>query len=353
MHCLYCDRPLALLKRLTGDAEFCSKEHRKIYQQEHNQLALARLLESQPKDKQKPRPDKPEPDKPQSEKPQSEKPQPEKPQPEKPQPQKQQRPEPAPEVILPVKEPESPQPALAAFMPGNVEPGRLPSAPRTDSVAHFKRNSPVWGGTETKDSPKPQPNTAAFLDYSAHPRSIAAPARFQGKPAFAPSPISMGRAGVVVRSPQPAGPGFLSEQFPARPSLGKLRPSPPARFGPRPTVTSSPAAVLHVCANSTLRMARFLSGYTVPRTVATTLRAPALETRWKPISPALPAQLSGKIVLVLGRMLQRPVRPASQDRVPEIFEIPSRPVTFPQYSPRMGRLEDRLHRTDRIGFSPP
>ena len=48
MHCLYCDRPLALLKRLTGDGEFCSKEHRKIYQREHNQLALERLLETQP-----------------------------------------------------------------------------------------------------------------------------------------------------------------------------------------------------------------------------------------------------------------------------------------------------------------
>src|SRR5882762_8927956 len=48
MLCLYCDRPLALLKRLTGDGEFCSKEHRKIYQKEHNQLALARLLDYQP-----------------------------------------------------------------------------------------------------------------------------------------------------------------------------------------------------------------------------------------------------------------------------------------------------------------
>src|SRR5690348_9795095 len=58
MHCLYCDRPLALLKRLTGDSEFCSKEHRKIYQTEHNQLALARLLESQRIAKTKPRPNK-------------------------------------------------------------------------------------------------------------------------------------------------------------------------------------------------------------------------------------------------------------------------------------------------------
>src|SRR5271170_5711865 len=48
MRCLYCDRPLPLLKRLTGDGEFCSKDHRKIYQQERNQLALARLLEGKP-----------------------------------------------------------------------------------------------------------------------------------------------------------------------------------------------------------------------------------------------------------------------------------------------------------------
>ncbi|MEO7651801.1 MAG: hypothetical protein ABIZ80_15155 [Bryobacteraceae bacterium] len=48
MHCLYCEKPLPLLQRLRGDAEFCSKEHRRIYQKEHNQLALARLLQAQP-----------------------------------------------------------------------------------------------------------------------------------------------------------------------------------------------------------------------------------------------------------------------------------------------------------------
>ena len=48
MHCLYCDQPLALLKRLTGDGEFCSKEHRKLYQRKNNKLALERLLASQP-----------------------------------------------------------------------------------------------------------------------------------------------------------------------------------------------------------------------------------------------------------------------------------------------------------------
>jgi len=47
-HCLYCERPLALFSRLTGDGEFCSKEHRRIYQKEHSELALARLLQAQP-----------------------------------------------------------------------------------------------------------------------------------------------------------------------------------------------------------------------------------------------------------------------------------------------------------------
>jgi hypothetical protein len=46
--CLYCDRPLDLLSRIRGDGEFCSREHRRIYQKEHSQLALQRLLQAQP-----------------------------------------------------------------------------------------------------------------------------------------------------------------------------------------------------------------------------------------------------------------------------------------------------------------
>jgi hypothetical protein len=49
LHCLYCERPLALLHRLTGDKEFCSKDHRRQYMKEHGELALTRLLESRPK----------------------------------------------------------------------------------------------------------------------------------------------------------------------------------------------------------------------------------------------------------------------------------------------------------------
>lgn len=48
LHCLYCERPLALLHRLTGDKEFCSKDHRRLYMKEHGELALSRLLQSRP-----------------------------------------------------------------------------------------------------------------------------------------------------------------------------------------------------------------------------------------------------------------------------------------------------------------
>ncbi len=47
MRCLYCGKELALLKRLTGGAEFCSDAHRKRYQEEFNDLALSRLLQTQ------------------------------------------------------------------------------------------------------------------------------------------------------------------------------------------------------------------------------------------------------------------------------------------------------------------
>jgi hypothetical protein len=46
MRCLYCNKELALLKRLTGGAEFCSDAHRKKYQEEFNDLALNRLLQT-------------------------------------------------------------------------------------------------------------------------------------------------------------------------------------------------------------------------------------------------------------------------------------------------------------------
>ena len=46
MQCLFCGKELALLKRLRGGGEFCSEAHRKEYQDQYEQLALARLLQA-------------------------------------------------------------------------------------------------------------------------------------------------------------------------------------------------------------------------------------------------------------------------------------------------------------------
>ncbi len=46
MRCLFCGKELALLKRLRGGGEFCSESHRKEYQEQYEQLALARLLQA-------------------------------------------------------------------------------------------------------------------------------------------------------------------------------------------------------------------------------------------------------------------------------------------------------------------
>src|SRR6185503_14181247 len=48
MQCLFCGKELALLKRLRGGGEFCSEAHRKEYQDQYEQLALARLLQAKP-----------------------------------------------------------------------------------------------------------------------------------------------------------------------------------------------------------------------------------------------------------------------------------------------------------------
>ncbi|WP_321472550.1 hypothetical protein [uncultured Paludibaculum sp.] len=61
MRCLHCGRRLSLLRKFS-DGEFCSAEHRQVFQQQQSDLALARLIESQnritqpPKAKPSPKP---------------------------------------------------------------------------------------------------------------------------------------------------------------------------------------------------------------------------------------------------------------------------------------------------------
>jgi len=59
MKCLYCGKRLALLRKLT-DSEFCTDAHRRAYQKEQEQMALARLSDAgKPKKKDKAEPQKP------------------------------------------------------------------------------------------------------------------------------------------------------------------------------------------------------------------------------------------------------------------------------------------------------
>jgi hypothetical protein len=329
MHCLYCDRPLALLKRLTGDGEFCSKEHRKIYQQEHNHLALARLLDAQPKAKEKPRPEKAV--------------------------------KPEPETADFIKEAEASQPKLAGFMPESLDAGPVPAATRFASVPRFEQGKPGRSAIETssifRERPGPAPKSAGFLVASSGPRFVAGVARLQGKFDFKPAAgkLLLEEKGLstAVRRPQPAGAGFIFEKSAGRQSSGTARPPAGVRFNPLSPVTVGTAGVAGNVRYSRLKMAKCISGFPPERTAPGKIRRLAIETRWKPLSPALPAQSAAKIVLVLGSLLQRAARPASQDLSPETFEIPFQPISYPPYSPRMGCLEERLHRTDRIGFSPP
>ncbi len=45
--CLYCDKPLTLLSRISGGGkDFCSREHRELYERERTELGLTRLVQS-------------------------------------------------------------------------------------------------------------------------------------------------------------------------------------------------------------------------------------------------------------------------------------------------------------------
>lgn len=277
MLCLYCDRPLALLKRLTGDGEFCSKEHRRIYQKEHNQLGLARLLESQPANKGK-------------------------------------RPANPPS--------ESPAPDHAGHLPDFMPGARAVSvANRSTASPRFQRAAPILSESESpqvpqEGSPRQLPRLAACLPEL--PELLCA-GKVDGSHSVAPG---------SSRTAQRAVPRF-SPLVPVRAGSGLYR--------------SSPAK---------LSLAAFVSAPAGARSNPGRIQSHAVEPRWKPLAAAVPTRPIGKIVLVLGSFLRRPVRIAGLDSVPESFEIRLRPISFPRYSPRMGVLEERPRQIDRIRIPP-
>jgi len=335
MRCLYCDRPLALLKRLTGDGEFCPKEHRKIYQKEHNQLALARLLESQSVPRGKLRPDKPENDKP----------------------------EPAAAlpvarpVAPPVKEREKGQPERAGFIPDFLpETGAVSDPDRSTGVRRVWADSPVLGDSLAATS-GPKPKTADFL--AASPAPFPGGAGLPGKSLLDPLAgrrllTAAPKSEVAIRL-QPDTAGFLAERPPA-PAPSKAVSGAAARGLSAPRFSPLSAKMGSIRSNGQQRKLQpmaFLPVSLARARSTESLRESAAEPRWKSLATALPAQLTGKITFVLGALRQRPVRVAGQDGLPDIFEIRIRPISFPQYSPRMGILEERAHATDRIGVTQP
>ena len=343
MHCLYCDRPLALLKRLTGDGEFCSKEHRKIYQKEHNQLALARLLESQPGPRGKSLRSTNAPNA------QNAKPEPVAAKP----------------VAAPVKEGAGRQPERADFI--------LEFLPETIAVSDVDRSTGVrrvWTERPVlEESPAansgPKPKTADFLAGSPAPfpgggagfRSKSLLEPLAGRRQLAEAPRS-GRASLAIRC-QPAGAGFLAEGPPSpvlsKAASGTASAAATAKLSaPRFRALAAKMGGGHSAGDPQRKLlpAAFLAMPVARAQSRERVRGSAVEPRWKPLATALPAQPVGKITFVLGTLLQRPIRVAGQDSLPEIFEIRIRPISFPQYLPRMGILEDRAHPTDQIGFTP-
>ena len=47
MRCQYCGNNISLIRKFK-DTEFCSAEHRELFQEEQTSLALARLVEAKP-----------------------------------------------------------------------------------------------------------------------------------------------------------------------------------------------------------------------------------------------------------------------------------------------------------------
>ena len=340
MHCLYCDRPLALLKRLTGDGDFCSKEHRRIYQREHNQLALERLLEAQPASNRKGAGSKLDREVPAA-------PLPPPPPVEAP---RERGPEPAGFV--------SSYPQDASAVSGVL---RLTGDPRFIEVVPPWRESQPRPGSEHRSGPDAQPRVALFQAESLDPRAFEASVRFPKGFHFSPA----AGARLAPRMPaydipptisgQPGGAGFMADQ-----PAGLLAPGTARQLSEPIFNFKNSARVWSVAIgggvrrDTKLRAETFLFANGSAPTLPGQMRSFAVEPRWKVLEQALPARAAGRIVLVLESFLRWPSRPAGgQDTLPASFEIRLQPISFPPFSPRMASLEERLHRTDRIGFSPP
>jgi hypothetical protein len=365
MHCLYCDKPLALLKRLTGDGEFCSKEHRRIYQQEHNQLALARLLESQPRPSGKPRPSDPANRRASSDD-------------NRRVDKETERPQPQPAAIV------APTPPTPPPSPNPVAAKPLASAPRFQmGPASGVDNAAGSSAGSSKDKayhlpaarpeprperppeppPEPRPNpgppAAAYVSES-QPLAAERAARPLQPSTFRPVVLEHVLEGKQEAHPEAAGreriasAGFVDDQPAEQLPAGEAHAPEGPRFGPLAPTTSARAPELSRNGSGVhFTTAKFQPAFALNGSTPGQISRAAADPHWMPVTPALAAHAPARICLVLGALLQGQTQPARQDDLPETVDIRFQPISFPKYAPRMGRLEQRPHRTDRIGFPAP
>ncbi len=297
-------------------------------------MALARLLETQPKRTAKARPPR----------------------------EAEVTPEPAPEPPRPSDER---QPPAAEFLLEDVEASAAADLAPSSSVPRFEKAPPPDLGefsllaARHGDLSRGGPRTAVFVPDTPKAQSVNAPVQNRQKSAFKrptrelqleEGAAARGSAGEARR---PAGSGFIfKSQLPAD-LPAEPRRTAKARFAPLPRPSVVSAGGRGSIPGPVLRPARLISSSAPQRTAPGKFRPAESTPRWRRLEPVLPVQDGGKITLVLGTFAQRPIRLATQDRLPDLFEMQFLPISFPQYAARMGSLDERLHRTDRIGFTPP
>jgi hypothetical protein len=251
------------------------------------------------------------------------------------------------------------------------------------------------------DAPEAQPRAAVFRLEMVEPRCFGAAIRFPKAAPVAGPPLADVPAFLGVAKPsisEPPRGSFLPESLVAvspHPAIRMAEPQPRMRLAPRQAaqsggapvrgslrramvlaeslraapdspaakVASTPRLALHAVETPAgpgaaggaplLREAAFLSDRVGAGPSAAQLRRIDVGARWKVIEPVLPKRPRARIIPASGSLIQRPIRPAGRIEPPAEFQIRLEPVSFPAAMLRMASLAGRLHRTDRIGFTPP
>src|SRR5258708_35984427 len=139
--------------------------------------------------------------------------------------------------------------------------------------------------------------------------------------------------------PQPAGAGFVFGTA-IEPVSSKAVTSAAARQPSGPLFSAlvpakGDSGIARSGSNPKLPAADALAASAIgARSIPDRVRSLPADPRWKPLAAAGPTRPLGKIILVLGSFLRRPVRIAGPQSLPETFAIPFHPIPFPPLLPR-------------------